>query len=54
MPIGPNLNDSGASMMQYTYLPRLVLAAAAVLPVWRILSDVRFSAARASRGDVFA
>jgi hypothetical protein len=28
MPIGPNRNGSGESMMQYTYLPRLVRALA--------------------------
>src|SRR3954470_23382067 len=54
MPIGPKRSASGASMMQYTYLPRLVPVASSVLgdmrPLCTTFSDARRSAVLASRG----
>src|SRR6476659_6220244 len=47
MPIGPKRSGSAASMMQYTYLPRLALALASaagiVRPACTVFSDVRLS-----------
>src|SRR5262249_2788992 len=49
MPIGPKRSGSPDSMMQYTYLPRLAVAAAAVgRPAWTTGSDTRRSTGRAA------
>src|SRR6266852_932587 len=56
MPIGPKRSPSVDSMMQYTYLPRLVLEAASAPAVVRLPCRT-FSAARRSgalRADGFA
>src|SRR6266446_1221768 len=53
MPTDPNRRGSAASMMQYTYLPRLALAealtAGVILPPRRVFSVARRSAPRPLR-----